>query len=152
MKTLSLLILLLSPLAFVHAAEYDKTKPAPDMSMGNGEHNWISVDDASRAGNVLEFAEVQIETDGWLVMHPFEDGKPNGDKYVAATFVEQGENQNVGIEVYKGIATGEQFIVMLHKDSNSNEIFDFVFVDDKNVMDKAMFEGNKMIGHVYVAP
>ncbi|MGK0257734.1 MAG: hypothetical protein ACI96M_001166 [Candidatus Azotimanducaceae bacterium] len=152
MKILSLILLLLSPLSFVAATETDKADPPPAMSMGNGDHNWISVDESSRAGNVLKFAEVQIETNGWLVMHPFEDGKPNGDKYVAATFVEQGVNQNVTIEVYKGIESGEQFIVMLHKDSNSNEAFDFVFVDDRNVMDKAMFEGSKMIGHIFVAP
>ena len=125
---------------------------AQSFSMGNGDNNWIITKDASRVGNVLEFTEINIAADGWLVMHPFEDGKPNGDKYVAATFVAKGKNQNVPIEVYKGIESGEQFIVMLHFDSNTNKIFDFVFVDDTNVMDRAVFEGSKMIGHVFAAP
>ncbi len=85
-------------------------------------------------------------------MHPFEDGKPNGDKYVAATYVAAGSSESVPITVYKGIESGERFIVMLHYDSNDNEIFDFVFVDDTNVMDRAVFEGSKMIGHVFAAP
>ena len=124
----------------------------PQITMGNGEQNWILTENVNRTGNTLVFPEVNIHSSGWLVMHPFEDGKPNGDKYVAASYLSEGTNSNVAIEVYKGIATGERFIVMLHNDSNENEIFDFVFVDDVNVMDKAVFEGSKMIGHVFVAP
>jgi len=126
---------------------------APDkFSMGNGEENWIVVEGASRDGNVLTFPEVNIASSGWLVMHPFEDGAPNGDKYVAATYLKSGSSENVEIKVYKGAVTGEQFIVMLHSDSNDNQILDFVFVDDKNVMDRAVFEGARMIGHVIAAP
>ena len=136
----------------VHSTSVAFAEEAAQFSMGNGESNWIVTEDAMRAGDTLTFPEVNIAQNGWLVMHPFEDGKPNGDKYVAAAFVTKGKNSNVPIEVYKGIETGEQFIVMLHNDSNSNEIFDFVFVDDTNVMDRAVFEGSKMIGHVFVAP
>ena len=125
---------------------------ASAFTMGNGEQNWIVTDGAARTGNLLTFAEVNIAENGWLVLHPFEDGQPNGDKYVGATYVTQGLNRNVAIEVYKGVAPGEQFIVMLHNDSNPNEFFDFVFVDDTNVMDRAVFEGTKMIGHVFAAP
>lgn len=122
------------------------------MSMGNGEKNWISVDDFQRDGTVLTFAEVQIDGDGWLVIHPFEDGAPNGDKYVASTFLRDGKNTDVNIEVFKGLAPGEMFIVMLHSDSNANQVLDFVFVDDQNVMDLAVFEGSKMIGHAIPTP
>ena len=124
----------------------------PQMTMGNGEQNWIVTDNATRDGKTLVFSEVNIQGPGWLVMHPFEEGQPNGDKYVAATYLAEGTNSDVAIEVYKGIETGEMFIVMLHSDSNQNEVFDFVFVDEVNVMDKAVFEGSKMIGHVFVAP
>ena len=151
MKTLYLILLLLVPVSAATAAA-EPQQEAAALQMGNGEHNSISVDDSTRTGNILNFAQVQVESSSWLVMHPFEEGKPNGDKYVAATYVKKGNNKNVAIEVYKGIASGELFIVMLHKDSNANQIFDFVFVDDTNVMDKAVFEGNKMIGHIYAAP
>ena len=125
---------------------------AQAMSMGNGDKNWISVDDFEREGTILTFAEVQIDGDGWLVIHPFEDGAPNGDKYVASTFLNNGKNTDVSIEVFKGLAPGEMFIVMLHSDSNANKILDFVFVDDQNVMDLAVFEGSKMIGHAIPTP
>ena len=86
------------------------------------------------------------------MIHPFEEGAPNGDKYVAATFLKDGQNLNVGIQVYKGLISGEMFIVMLHRDTNENEVFDFVFVDEQNVMDRAVFEGSTMIGHAIAAP
>ncbi len=44
------------------------------------------------------------------------------------------------------------FIVMLHSDVNENQVFDFVFVDEVNVLDKAVFEGTKMIGFPFAAP
>ena len=148
-RSLTIAGLLISVLTAIHGSAEEQARP---FSMGNGEANWIITENASRDGNVLTFSEVNIASTGWLVMHPFEEGKPNGDKYVAATYLQEGANKDVAIEVYKGIDPGEQFIVMLHKDSNLNKIFDFVFVDDINVMDKAVFEGSKMIGHVFSAP
>ena len=122
------------------------------VSMGNGAANWINVEDVTRSGGTLTFQEVQIEGDGWLIIHPFEGGAPNGDKYVASTFLKSGSNKDVEIIVHKGLARGEMFIVMLHSDSNANGILDFVFVDELNVMDRAVFEGNTMIGHAIAAP
>ncbi|MDP6652064.1 MAG: hypothetical protein QGF90_08175 [Gammaproteobacteria bacterium] len=29
---------------------------------------------------------------------------------------------------------------------------DFIFIDEQNVMDRAVFEGNTMIGYVFAAP
>ena len=134
------------------AAPAPSPSPSSSLRMGNGEKNWIVVDGVTRERNVLSFKEVRIDGNGWLVMHPFEDGKPNGDKYVASTYVESGTTQDVDIEVLKGVTTGEMFIVMLHRDLNENQVLDFVFVDDRNVMDKAVFEGSRMIGHAIPAP
>lgn len=122
------------------------------MTMGNGDDNWIVIEDVKRDGPMLTFSDVTIKGSGWLVIHPFEDGKPNGDKYVGATFLKDGTNHNVQVKVHKGLESKEMIIVMLHHDSNSNEIFDFVFVDDVNVMDKAVFEGHKMIAHAISVP
>ena len=122
------------------------------MTMGNGDKNWIIVEDAERNGSVLTFKEVQIDGNGWLVIHPFEGGKPNGDKYVAYSYLESGKNVDVDIDVLKGLDDDEMFIVMLHRDKNENKVLDFIFVDDTNVMDTAVFEGSRMIGHAIPAP
>ena len=39
--------------------------------IGNGDSNWITVENVKKQGNTLIFSEVQIEGDGWLVIHPF---------------------------------------------------------------------------------
>lgn len=122
------------------------------ISMGNGQNNWIVVDDVSRDGGTLIFSEIQIEGNGFLIIHPFENGAPNGDRVVASTALEAGKNENVEITVHRGLDAGKMFIVMLHSDSNDNGVLDFIFIDDRNVMDLAVFEDNTLIGHAIPAP
>ena len=124
----------------------------PKIKLGNGIKNWIVIDDVKRHESTLTFSEVQIDGNGWLVMHPFENGAPNGDKHVASSYVKNGNNIDVDIKVHMGITVNEMFIVMLHRDVNENNAFDFVFIDDRNVLDAAVFEGTTMIAHVISAP
>lgn len=133
------------------AAVERPTDPA-QITLGNGQANWIVLDGATREGDTFTFREVQIEGNGWLVMHPFKDGRPVGSIYVGATFVESGRNRDVSVRVDREPSRGEMFIVMLHSDVNDNRKFDFVFVDERNVLDKAVFEGNRMIAHRFAAP
>lgn len=139
-----------------YAAPDDDTakaaEAAPQITLGNGEDNWIITEGATRDGATFTFPEVQIAANGWLVMHPFEDGKPNGDIYVGHTYVGEGSNKDVEITVDNEPAVGEMFIVMLHSDVNEDKNFDFVFVNEREVADKAVFEGTKMIAHPYPAP
>ena len=124
----------------------------PQITLGNGDANWIVVEGASRDQATFTFSEVQIDGNGWLVMHPFKDGQPVGDIYVGHTYIEDGKNQNVEISIDPEPDTGDMFIVMLHRDVNENQEFDFVFVDEVNVLDKAVFEGPVMIAHAIAAP
>ncbi len=152
MTKLAKSIMAVPVLTLAHAGAFAQGDEQPQRSIGNGASNWITVEDVTRDEGTLTFSEVQINGNGWLVIHPFEEGAPNGDKYVAATFLEDGKNLDVDIQVYKGLTSGEMFIVMLHRDSNENMVFDFVFVDEINVMDRAVFEGSTMIGHAIAAP
>ena len=123
------------------------------MAIGNGDRNWIKLEGAVRDGAKFTFREVNIAGNGWLVMHPFEAGKPNGDVVAGATFIDDGINRDVAITVDGTPATGDMFIVMLHRDVDEDGQFDFVFVGDTgHVEDRAVFEGTKMIGHAYAAP
>ena len=108
--------------------------------------------DIVRKGATFTFREVQIDGDGWLVMHPFKNGKPVGVVYVGATYIKDGVNRDVEINVEEEPAPGTRFLVMLHLDVNENQEFDFVFVDERNVLDKAVFEGTTMIAHPIAAP
>ena len=125
---------------------------APQVTLGNGEENWIITEGATRDGATFTFPEVRIAANGWLVMHPFKDGKPNGKIYVGHTYVAAGTNTDVEITVDDEPSTGEMFIVMLHSDVDNDQEFDFVFVNEREVEDKAVFEGMQMIAHPYPAP
>ena len=149
---LALSLLMLAGLQTSCTAGSSAPAEAPKMTTGNGEANWIITEGATRDGATFSFREVRIDGNGWLVMHPFKDGKPVGDIYVGATYVEDGESRNVAITVDSVPEPGEMFIVMLHRDVNENQEFDFVFVDAFNVLDKAVFEGRTMIAHVFPAP
>ena len=145
-------LLLMALLAPIACATTPDPSPAPQITLGNGEANWIIVEGATRDGATFTFREVQIDGNGWLVMHPFENGEPVGEVYVGATFIESGRNRDVEISVEPEPTTGEMFIVMLHSDVNDNREFDFVFVDERNVLDRAVFEGTTMIAHRFAAP
>lgn len=122
------------------------------ISMGNGSSNWIMLDGASRDGATLTIPEVKIDGNGWLVLHPFEDGRPNGKIYVGHTYLASGVSRDVEVTVDRPVNTGDMFIVMLHRDVNENQDFDFVFIEENKVIDEAVFEGTVMIGHAYPAP
>jgi hypothetical protein len=132
-------------------AETGAPAETPKITTGNGEANWIVTEGATRDGATFSFPEVKIDGNGWLVMHPFKDGKPVGEVYVGATYIKDGENRDVAITLDFTPEPGTMFIVMLHRDVNENKIFDFVFVDEVNVLDKAVFEGTKMIAHPHAA-
>ncbi len=149
---LALTLLALAGLQTSSSAESSAPAEAPTFTTGNGKANWIVLEGVTRDGATFSFREVRIDGDGWLVMHPFKDGKPVGDVYVGATYVEDGESRDVAITVDSVPEPGEMFIVMLHRDVNEDKVFDFVFVDERNVLDKAVFEGNKMIAHAFAAP
>ena len=130
----------------------EESATAPRVATGNGTLNWIQTDGATRKGATFTFSEVRIEGNGWLVMHPFRDGKPDGSVYVGATYLPSGENRDVSITVDSEPETDTMFIVMLHRDVNENREFDFIFVDEVHVLDKAVFEDDVMIAHAIRAP
>ena len=132
----------------------DTTKAKSGITMGDGEANWIRTTGLARDGRTFTFSEVKIASGGWLVLHPFRDGKPVGEIYVGACYVPAGVSNNVSVSVTTAPEPkpGTMYIAMLHSDVNNDETFDFVFVDEVNVADKAVFEGTTMIAHVIKAP
>ena len=149
LKWLFSLLLLLVSAAATAAEEGDA---APQITLGNGEANWIVIEGATRDGATFTFSEVHVDGNSWLVMHGFKDGNPVGTDYVGATYLNKGDNRDVAITVDSEPVNGEMYIVMLHRDVNENHEFDFVFVDEINVLDKAVFEGTTMIAHRFTAP
>ena len=81
-----------------------------------------------------------------------QSGKPDGEKYLGASYVTSGNSKNIAVTVDYLPKAKEHFLVMLHRDVNEDKVFDFVFVDPPNVLDKAVLEGNKMIARIFSSP
>jgi len=137
------------------SAEPDEAPKAPhraDITLGNGKQNEILTAGLTREGDTFTFSQVTMANNGWLVLHEFKDGKPDGKDYVGATYLTAGTTELPSVTVRREVSSGEPFLVMLHQDVDEDQVFDFVFVDDTNVEDRAVFEGNTMIAHIIQAP
>lgn len=156
-------------------ASAQEDAPAPQMTIGNGEANAIIVDGVSliegettfsevrvdgdqvksfrATSTAISFPEVTVENNSWVVLHPVIDGRPDGDMVSGFTYVAAGTHEDVAIQVDHPADPGDKFLVMLHGDVDEDRVFDFVFVEDGiNVEDRAVFEGMRMIAHVFAVP
>lgn len=158
------------------ALAQDAQEPAaPQISLGNGALNTITMDGLSRTSEpgtfstvrvdgeavstfranttALTFPSVTIEKAGWLVLHPVIDGRPDGDMVSGFTYLEPGSTENATIRVDHPADPGDKFLVMMHSDVDEDRVFDFVFVEDGiNVEDTAVFEGTTMVAHIFAVP
>lgn len=171
----ALLASLASGCATAQEAPAQEPAAAPQITMGNGEANMITVEGLSRSTGVSHFSEVRvddaavstfradstaitfpevlIEKPGFLVLHPVMDGRPNGDMVSGFAYLEAGQNENVTIRIDHPADVGSKFLVMLHSDVDQDRVLDFVFVEDGiNVEDTAVFEGTHMIAHIIAVP
>ena len=126
-----------------------KIPPRDQITMGNGTDSYIVADNFLQSGSTFTFKEVKIKGIGWVVMHPFKDGKPHATVYVGASYVKHGMNKNVQVTVDNAPKPGENYILMLHWDVNQDKIFDFG--DGINVPDAPLFEGNQMVAFPFKA-
>ncbi len=100
-------------------------------------------------------AESKTPTDANAIS--FGDGQANwivteGATQNGATYLTSGDNESVAVVLDAEPASGNFSLVMLHSDVNENQEFDFVSVDERNVLDKAVFEGMTRIAHPMKAP
>lgn len=122
----------------------------PSIEVGNGENNYIILDNVSRDGAQFVFETVAIDQPGWLVMHPFENGAPAQTVYVGARLLGAGTHKDVAITIDEAPQSGDMFVIMLHYDVNKDGIFDFN--DGVTVPDAPVFEGNRLIALRFAAP
>lgn len=175
MKRHHLTALAIVSLSVCGLASAQDAPAVPQITMGNGANNAIQIEGLARSSDVTSFSqvrvdgdamssfradstaitfpEVTIERNGWLVLHPVIDGRPNGDMVSGFSYLETGTHSDVTIKIDHPADPGDKFLVMLHGDVDEDKVFDFVFVEDGiNVEDTAIFEGTQMIAHVFAVP
>ena len=132
-----------------HTPKNPEIPPRDQIKMGNGAESYIISEGFEQEGSTFTFKKVKIKGNGWVVMHPFKDGKPHGIVYVGATYVKHGMNKNVSVTVEDTPKSGENYLLMLHWDVNQDKKFDFG--DGVNVPDAPLFEGTKMVAFPFKA-
>ena len=132
------------------APAQEASAPAPNITVGNGENNYIVLDGITRDGATFTVTKVVIDQPGWLVIHPFENGAPAQTVYVGATLLPAGVSENVAITIDTEPMSGDKFVIMLHYDVNEDGVFDFN--DGITVPDAPVFEGNTLVALRFEAP
>ena len=127
-----------------------EAEAAPQIKTGNGVANYIELEGVQRDRATFTFAHVRIDRPGWLVMHPFRDGKPVPTEYVGASLLDAGDHENVTITIDVEPRSGKMFVVMLHYDVNEDGVFDFN--DGITVPDAPVFEDGVLIALRFAAP
>lgn len=101
----------------------------------------ISTDGAMISGETITFANVEAAQDGYLVIHAVNDGEVVVPASIGHTAVMAGVNEAVVISTDYPLVVGEDYVAMLHVETNGNTTYDFAEgmtdVDTPAMMDDA---------------
>lgn len=120
------------------------------ITPGNGSLNQIDLNGLERHGATLIVADVLSATPAFLVVHPFANGQPVREDYVAATPIPAGASTDVPLLLDGEVPAGTPMIVMLHEDVNRDGVFQFG--DGITVPDRPVIEGTTLIALPTEAP
>lgn len=121
-----------------------------DMTLGNGEANRIELEGARLYGAVLTIPKVFIDTDGFLVVHPVANGQFSHAEYLGATYIREGETRRVGVDLRPVAEPGDRLVIMLYRDTDRDQVFDFVGGVTKP--DAPLIEGNTLVALRWQVP
>ena len=76
-------------------------------------------------GDQVTLSDVKADQDGYIVLHAVLDGKPVVPASIGHAMVKKGDNKNVVITSDYPLVNGEDYVAMLHVESNGNQTYDF---------------------------
>jgi hypothetical protein len=89
------------------------------------DHLNISIDDVWTMGSAVSIPSVLIDKPGFVVLHAVLDGKPVIPASIGHTYLQAGTTENIEITADYPLADGEDFIAMLHYDTNDDGVYSF---------------------------
>ncbi len=89
------------------------------------DHLNIAIDDVAIDGAKVTVPSVLIDKPGFVVLHAVLDGNPVVPASIGHAYVEAGETMNVVITADYPLAAGEDFIAMLHYDTDGDGVYSF---------------------------
>lgn len=87
--------------------------------------NMIDTSEVTVDGADITFSSVMAEEDGYLVIHTTQDGEVVVPESIGSAAVSAGENNDVTVTTEYPLAEDENYVAMLHVESNGNETYDF---------------------------
>ena len=89
------------------------------------DHLNIAIDGVKTDGNMVTIPSVLIDKPGFVVIHAVSNGAPVVPASIGNTFVDAGTTENVMIEADYPLKDGEDFIAMLHYDTDGDGVYSF---------------------------
>lgn len=96
------------------------------------------------AGPSILVASAGLPSNGWIVVHEVQDGKPVVTGSIGHAWVSAGPSENISVPV-SGVASGDQVVVMLHLDTGAPKIFEFANGNVENLDPPVVNEGNPVM-------
>lgn len=95
------------------------------MAGGAMAQTSIMTNDVKINGDQVTLSDVKADQDGYIVLHAVLDGKPVVPASIGHAMVKKGDNKNVVITSDYPLVNGEDYVAMLHVESNGNQTYDF---------------------------
>lgn len=87
--------------------------------------NAIDTSNVMFNGSEVTFDSVMIEQDGYIVIHTILDGQVVAPESIGHTALTSGANTDVTVTTEYDLVEGENYVAMLHVESNDNGTYDF---------------------------
>ncbi len=86
----------------------------------------LVVADQPVRARAIRIAKVEIEEDGFVVIHETgDDGKPVAPGSIGSAPVKKGVNENIAVRLSKPVKRGSTLIAMLHRDTGKKGVYEF---------------------------
>lgn len=89
------------------------------------DHLNIAIDGVSTDGATVSIPSVLIDKPGFVVLHAVVDGEVVVPASIGNTYIEAGTSENVEIIADYNLPDGEDFIAMLHYDTDGDGVYSF---------------------------
>lgn len=94
----------------------------------------ITVNPQGTDGQTIEIQEATIDEQGWIVIHPEGDpGEPDASRVLGTRMIEDGEHNNVDVELANELLQNQSLYAMLHYDDPQDGNFTFLSSGDPPV-------------------
>ena len=107
----------------------------------------IDVSGAMAGGRTITVPSVMATADGYLVVHPMQDGKVGAP--IGHAMVKAGENKNVKVTLDSPMTAGQTYTLMLHQDTGAMGKYEFGMVEKT---DMPVMMGDKPVMATFKAP